>query len=165
MNILNARKVNRSLGENIERAQADLRVAMDTSQDCSKQLGMKTADMTAKDKQLASLTANVNTLTDEKNQIQDQLNQLQVQLDQANADKDAVEAEKNQLATDLEAAKAAKPAKEEAPKEEPAKEEAPKVEAANEEVPKEEVKAPEGAENPAEGAWSIYSLLYVKLFF
>eukprot|EP00092_Neocalanus_flemingeri_P066470 GFUD01080981.1.p1 GENE.GFUD01080981.1~~GFUD01080981.1.p1 ORF type:complete len:134 (+),score=71.85 GFUD01080981.1:94-495(+) len=111
MNILNAKKVNRSLVENIERAQADLRVAMDTSQGCIKELEMKSADMTAKDQQLASLTANVNTLTDEKNKIQEQVNQLQQQLDQANSEKD-------KLTNELEAAKAPK---KEAPKEEPPK--------------------------------------------
>eukprot|EP00092_Neocalanus_flemingeri_P046062 GFUD01051734.1.p1 GENE.GFUD01051734.1~~GFUD01051734.1.p1 ORF type:complete len:134 (+),score=70.11 GFUD01051734.1:72-473(+) len=111
MNILNAKKVNRSLVENIERAQADLRVAMDTSQDCSKQLEMKSAEMQAKDQQLASLTANMNTLTDEKNKIQEQVNQLQQQLDQANSEKD-------KLTNELEAAKAPK---KEAPKEEPPK--------------------------------------------
>eukprot|EP00092_Neocalanus_flemingeri_P094596 GFUD01120295.1.p1 GENE.GFUD01120295.1~~GFUD01120295.1.p1 ORF type:complete len:134 (-),score=69.01 GFUD01120295.1:55-456(-) len=111
MNILNAKKVNRSLVENIERAQADLMVAMDTSQDCTNQLEMKSAEMIAKDQQLASLTANVNTLTDEKNQIQEQVNQLQQQLDQANSEKD-------KLTNELEAAKAPK---KEAPKEEPPK--------------------------------------------
>eukprot|EP00092_Neocalanus_flemingeri_P086465 GFUD01108968.1.p1 GENE.GFUD01108968.1~~GFUD01108968.1.p1 ORF type:complete len:141 (-),score=73.50 GFUD01108968.1:96-518(-) len=118
MNILNAKKVNRSLVENIERAQADLRVAMDTSQDCTKQLEGKSAEMTAKDQVLASLTGNVNTLTDEKNQIQEQVNQLQQQIDQANSEKDAVVAENDKLTNELEAAKAPK---KEAPKEEPPK--------------------------------------------
>eukprot|EP00092_Neocalanus_flemingeri_P086464 GFUD01108967.1.p1 GENE.GFUD01108967.1~~GFUD01108967.1.p1 ORF type:complete len:141 (-),score=68.30 GFUD01108967.1:96-518(-) len=118
MNILNAKKVNRSLVENVEKAQADLMVAMDTSQDCSKQLEGKSADMQAKDQQLASLTANVNTLTDEKNQIQEQVNQLQAQIDQANSEKDALVAEKDKLTNELEAAKAPK---KEAPKEEPPK--------------------------------------------
>eukprot|EP00092_Neocalanus_flemingeri_P094597 GFUD01120296.1.p1 GENE.GFUD01120296.1~~GFUD01120296.1.p1 ORF type:complete len:141 (-),score=69.94 GFUD01120296.1:55-477(-) len=118
MNILNAKKVNRSLVENVEKAQADLMVAMDTSQDCTKQLEGKSGDMTAKDQQLASLTANVNTLMDEKNQIQEQVNQLQQQIDQANSEKDAVVAENDKLTNELEAAKAPK---KEAPKEEPPK--------------------------------------------
>ena len=64
MNIMNAKKVNKSLLQNIERAQTDLRVAMDTSMECSNQLEMKSVDMTAKDRQLASLATNVNTLTE-----------------------------------------------------------------------------------------------------
>ena len=90
LNILNARKVNKSLVQNIERARSDMRVAMDTSQDCSKKLETKSVDMTAKDQQLASLTADVKTLTDEKNKIQEELSQLQTQLDQDNPEKNAV---------------------------------------------------------------------------
>eukprot|EP00092_Neocalanus_flemingeri_P059198 GFUD01070698.1.p1 GENE.GFUD01070698.1~~GFUD01070698.1.p1 ORF type:complete len:128 (+),score=59.91 GFUD01070698.1:116-499(+) len=81
MNILNARKTNKSLVDDIERARSDVRVAMDTSQDCSKKLDANTADMTAKDQQLASLNADVKTLTEEKNKIQEELIQLQAQLD------------------------------------------------------------------------------------
>ena len=146
MNILNARKANKSLGDNIEKARADLMVAMDISQECSKQVDLKSVDTRAKDQQLVSLTADVKTLTEEKNQIQEQLNILQEQLNQTNTDKDAVEAEKNQLANELEAAIAANPAevsqtespKEEAPKEEALREEEPKEEVPKEEVPKEE---------------------------
>ena len=47
MNILNTRKVNKALVEKIERARSDMKVAMDTSQDCSKQLEMKSPDQTA----------------------------------------------------------------------------------------------------------------------
>ena len=67
-----------------------MRVAMDTSQDCSKKLETKSVDMTAKDQQLASLTDDVKTLTDEKNKIQEELSQLQTQLDQDNPEKNAV---------------------------------------------------------------------------
>merc|ERR1711892_913798 len=63
---------------------------MDTSQDCSKKLETKSVDMTAKDQQLASLTADVKTLTDEKNKIQEELSQLQTQLDKDNPEKNAV---------------------------------------------------------------------------
>ena len=105
MNIMNAKKMNKSLLTNIDSAQAEMKVAMDTSIECSKQLEMKTSDLTAKDQQLASLTANVDTLTQEKNNIQEQLEQSQEQLDKINADKDALEAEKNQLGNELEIAK------------------------------------------------------------
>jgi Tfp pilus assembly PilM family ATPase len=73
MNIMSTKKVNKSLLDNIEGAQAYLRVAMDTSMEYSKQLEIKSADLTAKEQQLASLAANVNTLTNEKNQMQEQL--------------------------------------------------------------------------------------------
>jgi septal ring factor EnvC (AmiA/AmiB activator) len=104
MNIMNAKKMNKSLLTNIDSAQAEMKVAMDSSMECSKQLEMKTSDMTAKDQQLASLTANVDTLTQERNNIQEQLEQLQEQLENVNADKDAIETEKNQLANDIEMA-------------------------------------------------------------
>ena len=69
MNIISAKKVNKSLVENVETAQADLRVAMDTSKDCNKQLEMKNGDLAAKDQELDSLAGNVNDLTDEKKNI------------------------------------------------------------------------------------------------
>ena len=89
MNIMNAKKVNKSLLTNIDSAQAEMKVAMDSSMECSKQLEMKTSDLTAKDQQLA------------RNNIQEQLEQLQEQLDKVNAGKDALEAENNQRANDL----------------------------------------------------------------
>merc|ERR1719186_2179337 len=66
---------------------------MDTSKDCSNQLEMKSADMTAKDQKLANLAANCFSVV-EKNQMQEQLNQLQAQMDLANLDKDTLEGEK-----------------------------------------------------------------------
>merc|ERR1711892_957174 len=136
MNIMSAKKVNKSLVQNVERVQEDLRVAMDTSQECSKQLEMKSGDLTAKDQQLASLTNNVNVLTDEKNKMVEQVTQLQAELDQANADKDPeVDAQNPEV-----------------PKEEAPKDQAPKEESQREEVePQEEEKAPK-QEAPAEGA-------------
>ena len=131
MNIMSAKKVNKSLVENVEKVQADMRVAMDTSQECSKQLEMKTGDMAAKNQQLASLADNVNALTEEKNKMVEQVNQLQAELAQANVDKDALAAEKNSLANDLEALKASISDK--------APEEAPKEDGPNPETPKEEV--------------------------
>ena len=38
INIRNVKHMNRSLVENVDKVQADLRVAMDTSQECSKQM-------------------------------------------------------------------------------------------------------------------------------
>ena len=122
MNILSAKKVNKSLLENVETAQADLRVAMDTNNDCNKQLEMKDGDLAAKDQELASIADNVNLLTGEKKNIEDQMNQLQTELNQANADKDALTEEKNNLLNELESVKAAKSV--EAPNEEAQKEEA-----------------------------------------
>ena len=67
-----------------------MKVAMDNSQDCSKQLEMKSSDPTSKDQSLASLTAEVKNLTGERNQMQEELVQLQEQLD---GDKGAIDAE------------------------------------------------------------------------
>ena len=105
MNIMNAKKMNKSLLTNIDSAQAEMKVAMDTSMECSKQLEMKTSDLTAKDQQLASLTANVDTLTQERNNIKDQLDQKKKLFDRVNSDKDVPAAEKEQLESDLEMAK------------------------------------------------------------
>merc|ERR1711892_945269 len=154
MNIMSAKKVNKSLVQNVERVQADLRVAMDTSQECSKQLEMKSGDLTAKDQQLASLSNNVNVLTDEKNKMGEQVTQLRAELDQAHADKNALAADRNNLANDLEELKASKSEEAatapevdaqnpEVPKEEAPKDKAPKEESPKEEVdPQEEEKAP-----------------------
>merc|ERR1711892_122325 len=128
----------------------DMRVTKETSQECSKQLEMKTGDMTAKNQQLASLADNVNALTEEKNKMVEQVIQLQAALAQVNVDKDALAAEKNSLANDLEALKASisdkapkEAPKEDAPNPETPKEEAPIEEAKNNEVPEEEAaKAP-----------------------
>merc|ERR1711892_1353344 len=97
----------------------DMRVTKETSQECSKQLEIKTGDMTAKNQQLASLADNVNALTEEKNKMVEQVNQLQGALAQANVDKDALAAENKNLANDLEALKASisDKAPEDAPKE------------------------------------------------
>ena len=81
--------------------QADLQVASDNSQDCGKKLEAKTADMSAKDQQLA-------TITDEKTKIQEQLNQVTAQLEQANAASTALQTEKDQLANELGVANSAK---------------------------------------------------------
>ena len=105
MNITNAKKMTKSLLTNIDSAQAEMKVAMDTSMECSKQLEMKTSDLTAKDQQLASLTANVDTLTQERNNIKDQLDQKKKLFDRVNSDKDVPAAEKEQLESDLEMAK------------------------------------------------------------
>ena len=105
MNIMNAKKMNKTLLTNIDSAQAEMKVAMDSSMECSKQLEMKTSDLTAKDQQLASLTTNVDTLAQERNNINEQLHQLKELFDQVNTDKDALAADKEQLENDLEVAK------------------------------------------------------------
>ena len=64
--------------------------------------------MTAKNQQLASLTANVDTLTQEKKNIKDQLDQKKKLFDGVNSDKDDLAAEKEHLESDLEAAKGRK---------------------------------------------------------
>ena len=107
MNIFQARKVNKNLMGDIEQAEADLQVASDNSQSCKKQLDAQTADMTAKDQQVAALTGNVATLTEEKTTIQEQVTQLTAQLEEANTAKTALQAEKDKLATELAAAKKA----------------------------------------------------------
>ena len=86
MNSMQTKKVNKSLVETIDRARSYMGMAMNISKECSKQWDMKSADMKAKDKQVASLTFNMNTLMNEKNQIQQQLYLLQIQLDQVNGD-------------------------------------------------------------------------------
>merc|ERR1711892_1259900 len=154
MNIMSAKKVNKSLVQNVERVQADLRVAMDTSQECSKQLEMKSGDLTAKDQQLASLADNLNVLTDEKNKMVEQVTQLQAELAQANVDKDALGAKRNSLANDLDILKASKSEEDakapevDAQNPEVPKEEAPKDQAPKEESPKEEVKPQEEEKAP-----------------
>merc|ERR1712106_631650 len=65
INIFHNKKVNNVLVSDMETAQADLRVAADNSQDCSKKLEAKNAEVVAKDQQVATLTASVNTLTEE----------------------------------------------------------------------------------------------------
>ena len=105
MNLVSVKKVNDSLVESMDKAQAEMNVALDADMECNKQLEMKSSDLTAKDKQLDSLTANVDKLDEEKNKIEEQLHLLQEQLDQVNADKDALAAEKEQLLHDLEFAK------------------------------------------------------------
>eukprot|EP00092_Neocalanus_flemingeri_P037779 GFUD01041127.1.p1 GENE.GFUD01041127.1~~GFUD01041127.1.p1 ORF type:complete len:141 (+),score=62.82 GFUD01041127.1:87-509(+) len=107
-NIFHARKVNKSLMVDIEQAQADLQVASDNSQDCTKKMAANAADVTAKDQQVATLTANVATLTEEKTKIQEQVTHLTAQLEEANAAKTALQAEKDKLAADLKAAQAKK---------------------------------------------------------
>ena len=107
MNIFQARKVNKNLMGDIEQAEAELQVASDNSQSCKKQLDAKTADMTAKDQQVAALTGNVATLTEEKTSIQEQVTQLTAQLEEANTAKTALQAEKDKLATEVAAAKKA----------------------------------------------------------
>ena len=110
MNILNTRKMNKSLVENIERARSDMKVAMDTSQDCTKQLEMKSSDQTAYDQKLTNLTGEVDTLTNERNKIQEELIGLQEQMD---GDKNAVDAENakinDKLINELAQAEEAKP--------------------------------------------------------
>ena len=88
MTIFHTRNVNKSLVVDIEQAQADLQVASDNSQDCSNKLEAQSADMSAKDQQLA-------TITDEKTKIQEQLNQVTTQLEQANAASSALQTEKD----------------------------------------------------------------------
>ena len=67
-----------------------MKVAMETSQDCTKQLEMKSSDQTADEQKLTSLTVEVENLTDERNKIQQELIELQEQMD---GDKNAVDAE------------------------------------------------------------------------
>ena len=105
MNLLSVNKVNNSLVESVDKAQAEMKVALDADMECNKQLEMKSSDLTAKDQQLASLTANVDKLDEEKNKLEGQLHLVQEQLDQVNAEKDALAAEKEQLLHDLELAK------------------------------------------------------------
>ena len=110
VNILNTRKMNKSLVEKIERARSDMKVAMDTSQDCTKQLEMKSSDQTAHEQKLTSLTVEVDNLTNERNKIQEELIELQEQMD---GDKNAVDAENakinDKLINELAQAEEAKP--------------------------------------------------------
>ena len=110
MNILNTRKMNKSLVEKIERARSDMKVAMDTSKDCTKQLEMKSSDQTAHEQKLTSLTVEVENLTNERNKIQEELIELQEQMD---GDKNAVDAENakinDKLINELAQAEEAKP--------------------------------------------------------
>ena len=62
------RKVNKSLAGDIERVRADLLTASSKEQECNKKLDAKNGEVAPKDKQIADLTANVNTLTEEKKQ-------------------------------------------------------------------------------------------------
>merc|ERR1712119_132146 len=58
VNIFQVKKINKSLVENVKEAQADLQVASDNSENCKKQLDTKTAEITGKDQQVATLTGN-----------------------------------------------------------------------------------------------------------
>ena len=97
INIFHTKKVNSTLVADIESGQADLQIAADSSQECSKKLEAKNAEMTSKDQQVASLTANMNTLTEEKTKLEEQVTQLTAQLEQANATSTAMQAEKEKL--------------------------------------------------------------------
>merc|ERR1711892_84309 len=92
INIFHNKKVNNSLVSDMETAQADLRVAADNSQDCSKKLEAKNAEVAAKDQQVATLTASVNTLTEEKTKMQEELTQLKAKEEKADPTTVAVEA-------------------------------------------------------------------------
>merc|ERR1711892_1351349 len=92
INIFHNKKVNSSLVSDMETAQADLRVAADNSQDCSNKLEAKNAEVVAKDQQVATLTASVNTLTEEKAKIQEELTQEKGKQEQADPTTVAVEA-------------------------------------------------------------------------
>ena len=87
-----------------------MKVAMDTSQDCSKQLEMKSPDQTAHEQKLANLTGEVETLTNERNKIHEELIGLQEQMD---GDKNALDTENekinDKLINDLAQAEEAKP--------------------------------------------------------
>merc|ERR1712123_157760 len=104
VNIMNAKKGNKSLVENLDKAQAEMKVALDADMECNKQLEMKGSYLTEKDQQVASLEANIDKLSVEKNNVGEHLKQLQEQLDQVNAEKDALAAEKEQLFLELELA-------------------------------------------------------------
>ena len=106
VNILNTMKVNKSLVEKIERARSDMKVAMDTSQDCTKQLEMKSSDQTAHEQNMASLTGEVETLNKERNKIQEELIDLEEQL---NGDKNALDAENTKINDEQAQAEEAKP--------------------------------------------------------
>ena len=134
VNINSTRKVNKSLTQDVEKVQGDLKMAMDTATNCNNQLEEKGKELADKDNQIASLNDNINNLNGEKNELNEKLKQLQDQLDQVTNEKNSVETEKNNLANELKAAKA-----EVAPKKEEA--EAPKEEGKKEEAaPKEEKK-------------------------
>merc|ERR1711892_1238539 len=92
INIFHNKKVNNTLVSDMETAQADLRVAADNSQDCSKKLEAKNAEVVAKDQQVATLTASVNTLTEEKTKMQEELTQLKAKEEKAEPTTLAVEA-------------------------------------------------------------------------
>ena len=92
INIFHNKKVNNSLMSDMETAQADLRVAADNSQDCSKKLEAKNAEVVAKDQQVATLTASVTTLTEEKAKMQEELTQLKAKEEKADPTTVAVEA-------------------------------------------------------------------------
>ena len=99
------RKVNKSLAGDIERVRADLLTASSKEQECNKKLDAKNGEVAPKDKQIADLTANVNTLTEEKKQKHEAIEKLTADLEAANN-------EKAKLAEELKTAKAAKPAEE-----------------------------------------------------
>merc|ERR1712123_326518 len=110
INIFHNKKVNSVLVSDMETAQADLRVAADNSQDCSKKLEAKNAEVVAKDQQVATLTASVNTLTEEKAKMQEELTQLKAKEEQAAAEEKPAAAEaKPAAAEEKPAAAEAKP--------------------------------------------------------
>ena len=75
-NIYHTRKVNKTLVSDINTAQADFQVAGANSQECNKKLEAKGAELLGKDKEVATLTSNLNSLTEEKTKIQEQLEQF-----------------------------------------------------------------------------------------
>merc|ERR1719420_2872262 len=75
LNIWSARKVNKTLIEDIERANADLRIAVDASADCSKQLEGKSNDVSAKDKQIETINGQAGRTTTNERTREDRATQ------------------------------------------------------------------------------------------
>jgi len=100
-NIYHTREVNKTLVSDIETAQAGLQVAGNNSQDCSKKLETKNAEVLSKDQKVATLKSNLNSLTEEKTKIQEQVTDLTRQLEQANATSMTLQTEIAKLSAEL----------------------------------------------------------------
>ena len=80
ISIFKARKTNESLMEKTEMTEGELKSALANAT-------AKTTDLTAKDKEVTSLTDRLNTMDGEKTKIQEELKKIKSNLEQANAAK------------------------------------------------------------------------------
>ena len=71
ISIFKARKTNKSLIEKTEKTEAELKLALT-------EVTAKTADLTAKDKEVASLTDRLNSMDGEKTKIQEELKKIKL---------------------------------------------------------------------------------------